>query len=74
MKELDKVRLLKAAAPAYAEVEDDGAPFTCAECFGEGQGSEMYFTAIPKGNVAMIHKECVDPEWIKMSTKMEWKI
>jgi len=61
-------------APCYWEVADDGARWKCSECAVYGKASEMFGILTPDKQVGVVHKKCVDEDWISKAQRMEGKI
>lgn len=61
-------------APCWWEVADDGATFRCHACEQRDHASHMVITLIPKGDVQIMHRECVDEWWMQRAKKMPGKV
>ena len=57
-------------APCYWRVANDGADFRCEECGEYGTASSMYYCLTPNGKTSMLHKTCVDEDWLKNAKQM----
>ncbi len=60
-------------APCYWEVLDDGAAQKCADCGQEGEAREMYVILTPNGKVQMVHRACIEEDWLAVAKKMPQK-
>lgn len=61
---MDQYYKVKSQAPAYCAIADDGSSFKCCDCETEGHASLFWYVATPDGKVRVVHKECVDADWL----------
>jgi hypothetical protein len=73
--DMEKVDMLKARAPAYAKVANDGAKHRCNDCQQEHTHDSVILCATPAGKkLTLLCLDCVDSGWLKLATQMDWSI
>ncbi len=63
-----------AEAPCWWKVGDDGADFGCKDCGERGPASEMVFVLTPNGTAGVMHKKCVDTDWLAKAKPMPGEV
>lgn len=51
--------------PVFWHLKDDGAPARCKECGEYDNMKNLLYYKTPNGNVGVIHKDCLDPDWLE---------
>lgn len=53
--------------PVFWHLKDDGAPAKCYECQEKDNMDNLLYCKTPNGSVIVIHKDCLDPEWLEIA-------
>ncbi len=67
-----KATEVRARAPAYCGIADDGATHQCWACVRVGHASLFWYVATPDGKARTLCKEgdCIDADWLANATKV----
>ena len=69
---LNKADEVRARAPAYCGIADDGSTFQCWACARVDHASKFWYVTTPDGKARVLCREgdCIDADWLANATKV----